>query len=109
MVSWHVPRRRRFRTRIVPEEVAIVNMSATGAAIVAQTVPELEVEQRVVIEYREAVMRATIARIVPGVEEGTSYYGVQFIDPDPDLLDRMLSHANVAPRELLELYWSQAS
>jgi len=109
VVSWRVPRRRFLRTRLVAEPATMLNVSATGAALVGGTVPEFEPGATVIIDCGNSLLRATIARIVPSGEEDTSYYGIQFIDLSPDVLEELLEHANVAPRELLEQYWSNAS
>lgn len=87
----------------------MLNVSTTGAALVGRTVPAFEPGTTVIIDCGNSLLRAAIARIVPGKEADTSYYGLQFVDPSPDVLEDLLSHANVAPRELLEQYWSNAS
>ena len=86
----------------------MVNVSATGAAVVATTVPDLDRHSVVTLDCGGPSFDATVRRIVAGKEPDVSYYGLQFINPSADVIDLLLSHAGVAPRDVLEDYWRRA-
>ena len=107
-VTWRVPRRSRWRTRVVEEIVDIANVSASGAAIVAPTAADLRCDQVLELDCDGLAASARIRRIVPGSDPGLSYYGVQFVDPSPEVVDLLLSRAGLPRAEDLETYWNRA-
>jgi hypothetical protein len=107
-VTWRVPRRTRWRTRVVEEVVDVANVSATGAAIVAPTAADLRRDQVLELDCEGLAASARIRRIVPGSRPGVSYYGVQFVDPSPEVVDLLLSRAGLPRAEDLEAQWNRA-
>lgn len=106
--AWQVPRRRWMRTRLESVPVTLVNVSTTGAAVVAETVPEFGRDSLVVIDCAGRSVEATIRRVVPGGSDGVSYYGLQFVDPDPAVLEVLMSRTDAETRAALEDYWNTA-
>jgi hypothetical protein len=109
-VTWRVPRRKRWgRVHLVDEAVEVVNVSATGAAIVGPTVPELQVQHLLPVQCGDKQLVSRIRRIVPSSSDpDVSFYGVQFIDPAPDAIELLLSQVAVPSREELEELWNRA-
>jgi hypothetical protein len=107
-VTWRVRRRTRWRTRVVEEVVDVANVSASGAALVAPTAADLRCDQVLELECDGLPASARIRRIVPGSEPGVSYYGVQFVDPSPEVVDLLLARAGLPRAEDLEAQWNHA-
>ena len=108
-VTWRVPQRKRFgRVQLIDEVVDVANVSATGAAIVGPTVDELRPGHLLPLECGGLTVVARIQRVVPSSEPGTSFYGVQFIDPNPNAIDLLLSQVEIPSRDQLEELWNRA-
>ena len=86
----------------------MVNVSASGASVVAPIAPELVRHQLVGLECDGRRFLGSIQRVVPAERPGVAYYGIQFVDPAADVIELLLSHAGVAPRAVLEDYWRRA-
>jgi len=107
-LTWHVPQRHWLRTRMEPRPVTMVNVSTTGAAVVADTVPDFECHSLVTLECEGLTITAAVQRIVPGDHDGVSYYGLQFVDPPPAAIELFMSRTDAATRAALEEYWRTA-
>jgi hypothetical protein len=108
-VTWRVPRRKRFgRVQLVDEVVDVANVSPTGAAIVGPTVPELRAEHILPLECGGLSVVSRIKRIVVSSDPAVSFYGVQFIDPNPNAIELLLSQVEIPSRDQLEEIWNRA-
>jgi hypothetical protein len=108
-VTWRVPRRKRFgRVQLVDEVVDVANVSATGAAIVGPTVPDLRAQHLLPLDCGGLSVVSRIQRIVPSPDPEVSFYGVQFIDPDPNAIELLLSQVEIPSRDQLEELWNRA-
>jgi hypothetical protein len=108
-VTWRVPRRRRFgRVQLVDEVVDVANVSATGAAIIGPTVPDLQPRHLLPLDCGGLGVVARIQRIVPSADPEVSFYGVQFIDPDPNAIELLLAQVEIPSRDELEELWNRA-
>ena len=104
-----VPRKSALRVKEREEDVRILNVSATGAALLARTVEILRHKDIVVMTYGTFRVRVSIARIVQTSDPTLTYYGVQLVNPDPALIDELMSHTEVAQRETLEDFWRRSN
>lgn len=108
-MTWRVPRRKLLRTKVEDEPITMVNVSTTGAAVVASAVADFERGSLVVLDCDGVAIEATIRRIVPDAErEDVRYYGLQFVNPDSAAIERLLSRTEAASRAVLEEYWRHA-
>ena len=108
-VTWRVPRRKRFgRVQLVDEVVDVANVSATGAAIVGPTVPDLRPAHLLPLDCGGLSVVSRIQRIVASPDPEVSFYGVQFIDPHPDAIELLLSQVEIPSRDQLEELWNRA-
>jgi hypothetical protein len=105
VVTWEVSRKGRFRTKIEVEPVQVLNVSATGAALVAPRVPGLMRRSVVPIHVNGTTMMAKVMRDEPTAIVGMTAYGVQFLDPEADAVEFMLEHGGVSDRNQLESLW----
>ena len=108
-VTWRVPRRKRFgRVQLVDEVVDVANVSATGAAIVGPTVPDLRAQHLLPLDCGGLSVVSRIQRVVESSDPEVSFYGVQFIDPNPDAVELLLSQVEIPSRDQLEELWNRA-
>ena len=108
-VTWRVPRRKRFgRVQMIDEVVDVANVSATGAAIVGPTVPDLRPAHLLPLDCGGLTLISRIQRIVVSSDPEVSFYGVQFIDPDPNAIELLLSQVEIPSRDQLEELWNRA-
>ena len=108
-VQWTVPRSTRWKRRQVDEVVEVVDVSPSGIAVVASTVPDLPVRSVVPIRFDRYATRAIVRRIEPTDSPERSRYGLQFLDPAPDLIDALRSFSGAVPREQLEALWRRST
>jgi hypothetical protein len=93
-ISWRVGQRRRMFSRTATVEAHLVNVSATGAAILAPVDPDLGPRSRLDIEWDGARATVEIRRVEEGPVPGISLYGVAFGVRDADfdhLLDSYIA------------------
>ncbi len=109
-ITWRVPRKTRFRTKVVDEPVQVANASATGAALVAPTVEGLVLRSLVELNVGGRAVTAKIVRDEPTPIVGMTCYGVQFTDPDPSIIEFLLAQGGSADdRDELERLWRRAN
>jgi hypothetical protein len=108
-VAWTVPRRTRWSRKQVDETVEVVDVSPSGMAVVAHTVPDLPVRSVVPVRFDRFATRAVIRRIEPADGAQRSRYGLQFLDPSPDHIEALLGFGGAPPRETLEAVWRRAT
>jgi hypothetical protein len=108
-VQWTVPRPTRWKRKQVTETVEVVDVSPSGMAVVAPTVADLPVRSVVPVDFDRFTTRVAIRRVEPTAIPGESRYGLQFLDPSPDLIEALLGFGGAAPRETLEAVWRRAT
>jgi hypothetical protein len=77
-ISWRVGERRHLFGRTASIEAHLVNVSTTGAGILAPAAADLVVRSRVAIEWNGARATVEIRHVEPGPIPGVNMYGVAF-------------------------------
>ena len=103
-----MPRRGKWKTRDVDEEVLVDDVSATGIGIVATTVPGFQRGTKVHIVAHGHDGEIAIRRITPTSDPTESRYGVELLRPTRELVEELLAQSEVAARAELEDNWNRA-
>jgi hypothetical protein len=105
-ISWRVGERRHLFGRTASIEAHLVNISATGAAILAPDAADLMPRSRVLIEWNDARATVEIRHVEPGPIPGVNLYGVAFGVRDAafdQLLDAHISASRPSSVEALRV------
>jgi hypothetical protein len=105
-ISWRVGERRHLFGRTASIEAHLINVSTTGAAILAPAAADLAPRSRVVIEWNDARATVEIRHVEPGPIPGVNLYGVAFGVRDAafdHLLDAHISTLRPASVEALRV------
>jgi hypothetical protein len=79
-----------------PERAGLLDLSVSGARIMARTSPDLKVGDWTNVSIRGRSGPVIIRRIIPSRQEGFSQYGIEFLDPMSELTQ--LVHEELARR-----------
>jgi hypothetical protein len=79
-----------------PERAGLLDLSVSGARIMARTSGDIAVGDWTMVSIRGATGPVVVRRIVPAAQEGFSHYGLEFLDPLSPLTQ--LVHAELAAR-----------
>jgi hypothetical protein len=80
-----------------PERAGLLDLSVSGARIMARTSPDLSVGDWTNVSIRGRSGPVIIRRIVPSRQQGFSQYGIEFLDPLSELTQ--LVHEELARRQ----------
>lgn len=80
-----------------PERAGLLDLSVSGARIMARTSPDLSVGDWTTVSIRGCTGPVIIRRIVPSRQAGFSQYGIEFLDPLSELTQ--LVHEELARRQ----------
>jgi hypothetical protein len=107
-VTWSVLRRGRWRTAKVEEHISAIDVSTSGMAVRAQTVPNLMVGQPVQIRLGGHLVTARVRRIAPTVDPEATDYGLEFVDPPLEFIETLMVQSGAAAADNLEIFWQHA-
>jgi hypothetical protein len=79
-----------------PERAGLLDLSVSGARIMARTSPDLKVGDWTNVSIRGRSGPVIIRRIIASRQEGFSQYGIEFLDPMSELTQ--LVHEELARR-----------
>ncbi len=79
-----------------PEPAGLLDLSVSGARIMARTSDDLAVGDWTMVTIRGATGPVVVRRIAPATTEGFSHYGLEFLDPLSPLTQ--LVHTELAAR-----------
>lgn len=80
-----------------PERAGLLDLSVSGARIMARTSTDLSVGDWTNVSIRGRSGPVIIRRIIPSRQEGFSQYGIEFLDPLSELTQ--LVHEELARRQ----------
>jgi hypothetical protein len=80
-----------------PERAGLLDLSVSGARIMARTSPDLSVGDWTTVSIRGRSGPVIVRRITPSRQEGFSQYGIEFLDPMSELTQ--LVHEELARRQ----------
>jgi hypothetical protein len=79
-----------------PEPAGLLDLSVSGAKIMARTSDDMSVGDWTMVSIRGATGPVVVRRIVPAAQDGFSHYGLEFLDPLSPLTQ--LVHTELALR-----------
>jgi len=80
-----------------PERACLLDLSVSGARIMARSSPDLKVGDWTNVSIRGRSGPVIIRRIIPSRQQGFSQYGIEFLDPLSELTQ--LVHEELARRQ----------
>lgn len=80
-----------------PERAGLLDLSVSGARIMARTSSDLSVGDWTTVSIRGRSGPVIVRRILPSRQEGFSQYGIEFLDPMSELTQ--LVHEELARRQ----------
>lgn len=92
---------------VVHESAHIVDLSVSGAAVVARTIEGLTLRAAVELHHGGGVARAVVKRLVPR-DDGRTLYGLDFTSLDPTMRQELFAMVEGRRPEDLEWRWLQA-
>jgi hypothetical protein len=98
-------RRTGWRSRLVEERVAALDVSTSGVGVRARAVPEVRVGHVVTLRLDPFEVQARVRRIVPAADRTSALYGLEFIEPPAAFIEALLLQSTEARHEPLELVW----
>ena len=91
----------------VDEPAHIVDLSVSGAAVVARTIEGVTPRSAVELHHGDAVALAQVRRVVPR-DDGRSVYGLDFTSMDPAMRQELFAMVEGRRPGDLERRWLQA-
>jgi hypothetical protein len=80
-----------------PERAGLLDLSVSGARVMARTSPDLAVGDWTTVSIRGRSGPVIVRRITPSRQAGFSQYGIEFLDPMSELTQ--LVHEELARRQ----------
>lgn len=81
----------------VSSQATVFDLSVSGAAVRADTSPELQIGTPVVLELAGCRGTVVICRTQPARDPAQTIYGVAFVDISPELRDQVWALLGVVP------------
>jgi hypothetical protein len=106
VLSWNTRGRRRPRWQRRPfPEADVIDVSVTGAQLLAPESPWIQVGQLITVAAGGAVGTVRIRRIVPVTNGPLCMFGVEFIDLEPALQALLFTHLDDAGPSPEQVHW----
>ena len=100
--------RKGLRMKPDPQEGLIVDLSVTGAGVLAPTADDLRPGMRVKVSFRGEDGSVIVRRVSPTTDPAVTRYGVSFQDFDQRLLNAVNAVLAESRPDSLDDFWKQA-
>lgn len=109
-VTWSPPSRRWLWIRPRPAAAEVIDLSVSGALLLAPTNPQVRTGLVVEMECDGARGRVQVRHVHQSLDPEQHYYGVQFLQLQPELRERLFDVVAKERGDLgtLESYWRSA-
>ena len=110
-IGWRIDRetRRGLRMKPDPQEGVIIDISVTGAGVLAPASDELRPGSRVRISFDSHEGTVSVRRIAPTSDPAVSRYGVTFEEGHGPLIDAVNRYLAGGRPDTLDRFWNQAT
>lgn len=92
------------KSKVVEEPAYMVDLSVTGAGVVARQIEGLVIRAPVEFDYAGHTALAVVRRIAPRAD-GRVHYGLDFASLDPELRDVLFSMVEERRPEGIDSHW----